>query len=71
MREIKAKLRISDNAQFAPHLNKWSGSKVESVGRLTEENVDSFIEYMMKNYVSQLLTPAKEEAPANSTEEVF
>jgi hypothetical protein len=54
MREIKAKLRITENEQFGPHLNKWSKDKIESIMDLKESNVDDFIEYMMINYIRPL-----------------
>ena len=73
MRDIKSKLRITENEQFGPHLNKWSEGKAESIKDLNEKNVDGFIKYMMDNYVNLLSSTGKASSPSvsNSTEEVF
>lgn len=74
MREIKSKLRLSDNDQFGIHIETWSKGECQSITDLNDKNVDSFITYMYEKYIDRINKGGLEHPGAGNVdadEEVF
>jgi hypothetical protein len=54
MREIKSKLRLSDEGQFGIHVETWSKGKLRSISEITSTDADEFIKYMYDKYINRI-----------------